>query len=76
MSIHIAYVISKTILRNLNYFQCLNMEKAWFMAPTEYSPNGKGIMVPKKYILYSSNGKAMVLRKIVFKSGNRHGERF
>ena len=24
------------------------MEKAWFMDPMEYNPNGKGVMVPVK----------------------------
>ena len=36
---------------NLNYVQYLNivlMKKAWFMAPMEYNPNGKGIMAPMK----------------------------
>ena len=43
------------------------MERTWFMAPTEYNPNGKGITVPKEYVLmvHSSNGKGMVLWKIV-----------
>ena len=43
------------------------MEKTWFMAPTEYNPNGKGIAVPKEYVLmvHNPNGKGMVLRKIV-----------
>ena len=43
------------------------MERTWFMAPTEYNPNGKGITVPKEYVLmvHSPNGKGMVLRKIV-----------
>ena len=43
------------------------MERTWFMAPTEYNPNGKGIAVPKEYVLmvHSSNGKGMVLWKIV-----------
>ena len=51
--------MEKKIL-NLNYVQCLNIaprEKAWFMVPMEYKPNGKGIMAPIKYILiiYSPN---------------------
>ena len=39
------------------------MEKAWFMAPMEYIPNGKGIIVPIEYTLtvFSPNGKGMVL---------------
>ena len=35
---NIAYAMRKTILRNLNYAQCLNialMKKAWFIAPME-----------------------------------------
>ena len=35
---NIAYAIWKTILKTLNYVQCLNiafLEKAWFMAPME-----------------------------------------
>ena len=68
-----AYAIWKTIPRNLNYVQCLNitpMEKVWFMVPKEYSPNRKGIMAPIEYTLmvYSSNGISMFLWKIVFRS--------
>ena len=39
------------------------MEKPWFVAQMEYSPNGKGIMAPMEYslIVYSPNGKGMVL---------------
>ena len=39
------------------------MEKAWFMAPMDYTLNGKGIMAPKDYtlILYSPIKKGMVL---------------
>ena len=39
------------------------MEKAWFMAHMEYSPNGKDLMAQMEYILivYSPNGKAVVL---------------
>ena len=39
------------------------MEKAWFMAQMEYSPNGKGIIAPREYnlVVYSLNGKVMVL---------------
>ena len=36
----------KVILGNLKYVQCLNialMEKARFMAPMEYNPNGQDI---------------------------------
>ena len=38
------------------------MEKAWFMAPMEFSPNGKGIAAPMEYTLmvYSPNGKGKV----------------
>ena len=52
-------------------------EKAWFMAPMEYSPNGKCIMAPMEYTLkvYSPKGKGMLLRRIVFQSGNSHGKR-
>ena len=56
---HVSVVASKysicdteKMLRNLSYVQCLNiapLEKAWFMAPMEYSPNGKGIMVPTEF---------------------------
>ena len=53
------------------------MEKTWFMAPMEYSPMEKDIMAQMEYTLmvYSPNGKGMVLWKIVFRSGNRHGKR-
>ena len=39
------------------------MKKAWFMAPMEYNPNGKGIIASVKYtfIVYSPNGKSMIL---------------
>ena len=52
--------------RNLIYVYCLNlalMKKVWFLAPLEYNHNGKGIMVPMKYIfmVYSPKGKDMVL---------------
>ena len=53
------------------------MEKASFLAPVEYSPNGKGIMAPVEYtpFVYSSSGKGTVLWKIHFRSGNGHGKR-
>ena len=37
----------------------------------------KGIMAPMKYtpMVYSPNGKGMVLRKILFRSGNGLGKR-
>ena len=50
---NIAYAIRKKMLKNLSYVQCLNiapMGKAWFVAPMEYSPNGKDIMTPMEYI--------------------------
>ena len=59
-----AYVIRKTILRNLNYVQYLNIvliEKVWFMTPAKYSSNEKSIMAP--------------VGVIVFRSGNRHGKK-
>ena len=39
------------------------MEKAWFMAPVEFSPDGKSITAPMEYTLmvYSPNGKGKVL---------------
>ena len=44
------------------------MEKAWFMAPMEYSPFGRDIMAPMYYtpMVNSPNGKGMVLWKIVY----------
>ena len=64
--------------RSLNV-NCLNLapiEKAWFLALMEYSPNGKRIMALMEYILmvYSSNGKGMALYNILFWSGNGHGK--
>ena len=61
---NIAYTIWKIILKSLNYVQCLNIahiEKAKFMMQMEYSPNG--IMAPREYslVVYSPNGKGMVL---------------
>ena len=75
-----AYAIRKTISRNLNYARCLNiapLEMTWFMVPVEYIPNGKGIIIPIEYTLmvYSPNGKVMVLWKIVFQSGNGLGKK-
>ena len=40
------------------------MEKTSFLAPVEYNP-----------MVYSLNGKDMVLSKILFWSGNGHGKR-
>ena len=40
------------------------MEKAWFLAPMEYTP-----------MVSSPNGEDMVLWKILFGSGNGHGKR-
>ena len=54
------------------------MEEAWFMAPVEYSSNGKGIMAPVEYIpmVYRPNEKGMVSWKTVgFWSGGFHGIR-
>ena len=53
------------------------MEKAQFLAPVEYSPNGKSIMAPMKHtpMIYNLNEKGMVLWKILFRSSNGHGER-
>ena len=72
--------IWKTILRNLNYVQCLNiapMEKAWFMVPMDYSPNGKYIIVPMGYIpkFNNPNGKGTILWWILFRSRNGHVKR-
>ena len=72
---HIAYTIWKTILRNLYYGQCLNIVlMAYGML---YDPNGKDIMVPMEntLIIYNPNKKGMILWKIVFRSGNRHGNK-
>ena len=65
----------------MNYVQCLNLslvEKTWFLASVEYSPNGKSIMAPMKYtpMVCSPSGKSMVLRKILFRSGNGPGKRW
>ena len=39
------------------------MEKTWFMAPMEYSPNRKGITTTMEYtpMVYSPNRKGTVL---------------
>ena len=52
------------------------IEKAWFMVPIEYSPNGKDIMTPIEYtsMVYSPNGKLMFLWNIFFQRGNDHGK--
>ena len=44
-------------------FNIAPMEKTWFMAPMDYSPNGKGIMVPMDYnpMVYNPNEKDKVL---------------
>ena len=54
-------------------FKC---ENAWFMAPMEYNRQGKD-MTPMENTLmvYSPNGKGVVLWKIPFRSVNRHCER-
>ena len=77
---NIAYAIQRTILRNLNYVQCLILapvEKAWFLGPVDYSPNGKSIMAPMEHtsMVYSFNEKGMVLWNVLFWSGNGHGKR-
>ena len=55
-------------------FKC---ENAWFMAPMEYNRQRKDIMTPMENTLmvYSPNGKGVVLWKIPFRSVNRHCER-
>ena len=52
------------------------MEKAWFMAPMEYGPNGTDIMAPMDYtpMVNSPNEKGMVLWKIVIWSCKHHGK--
>ena len=75
-----AYAIQKTILRNLYYVHCSNlapMEKAWFIAPMESSPNGKDIMGLLEYTpkVDSPSGEMYVLWKILFQSGHGHGKR-
>ena len=52
------------------------MKKAWFMAPMEYRPNGKGILMPMKHapMVDSPNGKGMVFWMIHFLSGNGFGK--
>ena len=47
------------------------------MVRMENSPNVKGIMASMKYttMIYSPNGKSMVLWKILFESDNGHGKR-
>ena len=54
------------------------MKKTLFLASIEYSPNGKGSMTPIKYtpMVYSANGKGIVLRNIIFRSDNGHGKRW
>ena len=44
------------------------MEKTWFMAPMDYSPNGKGIMVPMDYnpMVYNPNEKDKVYYERLF----------
>ena len=53
------------------------MEKAWYLASMEYSPNGKSIIAPMKHtpMIYNFNEKGMILWKILFQSGNGHGKR-
>ena len=50
--------------------------KSMVHGPGEYNPNGKGI-APMEYTLrvYSTNGQAMVLRKIAFQSVNGHSKK-
>ena len=61
---NIPYAIWKATVGHLQYVQCLNIasiEKTWFMDPVEYSPNGRGIMVPMEYnlMVYSPYGKSI-----------------
>ena len=72
----VAFNITYAIWKNVQFLNMTPMKKAWFMAPIEYSSNGKD-MVPMKYnlLVYSPNGKGMVLWKVVFGRGNRHGKR-
>ena len=77
---NIADAIRRTKLRNLNHVQCSNlapMEKEWFLAPMEYSPNKKSIMARMEHtpMVYSLIEKGMVLWKILFRSGNGYGKR-
>ena len=52
------------------------MEKAWSMTLMEHNPNRKDILAPTEYTLmvYIPNGNDMVLLKIAFRTGNRHGK--
>ena len=64
-------VMPKTILRNLNYVQCLNlapMEKEWFLTSMEYSHNGKGTVAAMEHtpMIYSPVKKAWFYKKIFF----------
>ena len=57
--------------RNLNYVYCLNVasvEKVWFLVPLEHSHDGKGIMVPMKYIfmVYSPKDKDRFHKRFFF----------
>ena len=77
MAYKVQYALYTIILRNLNYAQCITpMEKAWFMASMEYSPNWKDIMTPIDYtpMVNSPYEKDMVSWKIVFLSGNHRGK--
>ena len=44
------------------------MEKAWFMVPMEYSPNGKVIMAPREYtpMVYSPKLKTWFYERLFF----------
>ena len=47
------------------------------LAPMEYGPSGKDIMVPMENtpMVYSTNGKVTFLSKIIFRRSNGHGKR-
>ena len=59
----IAFNITYAIWKNVQFLNMTPMKKPWFMAPVEYSSNGKGIKVPMKYnlLVYRPNGKGLVL---------------
>ena len=44
------------------------MENVWFKSPMEYSPDGKGIIVPMEYthMVYNPNGKAWFYERLFF----------
>ena len=68
---------SRAVASKYSVYDMENNNQSKLCSVFKYSPNGKGIMTPMKYILiiYSPNGNHMVLWKNAFGIDNRHGKK-